>query len=474
MKVSLMILAACLQSTLAAPSLRTEHFDHDPGWEGLNNHFQPTKTKTVHQDFGYCAPSAADTNGAIGGTVTRASKPAYYAATIANATLNTKLSASGAFRLKHSSGSSGIFFGFFNDKQPGGGGRPVNSLGMDFDGERSGARLAVRMINGQNKSCGTFITPFIPGKFRPTPIRNDGTLYRWKLDYDPDAAGGKGQFRFVLKRDGGKPEEFEGKTFSVDLPAGFKAEGAVFNRFGLMNMMKAGGTMRIYFSELSINQQKVGLATEPGWVGSGNRDSYEEHDQAGAHDFGFSPTTSFAGGTPGEIGGKFWRSGSYGYYAGRIGALALTDHLEASSRVVLLVGAPDSDMYFGWFNSGSTNQSPVLNGNFLGVHIGGPTRIGHYFQPAYTTARGNRGGSQQGPILSPNKVFQWTLKYDPDAHSGDGEIEVRLGDETIKAPLRPGRKVEGAKFDRFGLFTSTIGGQMVQVYFDDLTYSTGH
>jgi hypothetical protein len=33
----------------------------------------------------------------------------------------------------------------------------------------------VRLISGTNKSCGTFVTPFVPGKFRPTPIRNDGT-----------------------------------------------------------------------------------------------------------------------------------------------------------------------------------------------------------------------------------------------------------------------------------------------------------
>src|SRR5262249_21050827 len=57
----------------------------------------------------------------------------------------------------------------------------IGSLGMNMDSERSGARLAVRLITGKNQSCGTFVTPFIPGKFRPTPIRNDGTRYRWTL-----------------------------------------------------------------------------------------------------------------------------------------------------------------------------------------------------------------------------------------------------------------------------------------------------
>ena len=64
---------------------------------------------------------------------------------------------------------------------------------MDFDAEKEGARLAVRLITGQNQSCGTFVTPFIPGKFRPTPIRNDATRYHWTLQYDPQAAGGRGR-----------------------------------------------------------------------------------------------------------------------------------------------------------------------------------------------------------------------------------------------------------------------------------------
>src|SRR5207253_8948929 len=139
----------------------------------------------------------------------------FYAAEIGNKTLYDKLTASGTFAVTGTSGGSGIFFGWFNGKQPGGGGRPMNSLGFDFDGEGKGARLAVRMISGSNKSCGTFITPFIPGKFRPTPIRNDGTRYHWTLAYDPDANEGKGRFQITIKSDSPK-EAFEGKVFSVD------------------------------------------------------------------------------------------------------------------------------------------------------------------------------------------------------------------------------------------------------------------
>ncbi len=448
---------------------KTEAFDRDPGWEGFNNHVQPKKRVEVTQDFGFVQIKTNE--GAIGGKITRSSRPCCYAQDVGTSSLNERLSASGTFKLRASSGSSGIFFGWFNSKQPGGSGRPVGSFGMDFDGEGGGARLAVRMISKSNKSCGTFITPFIPGKYSPTPIRKDGTTYRWKMDYDPDANTGKGRFSFVIHTDSSNPENFEGKVFTVDLPDVLKADGATFDRFGLMNAMKAGGSMTIYFTDLELKGKKVDLGKDPGWIGSSNRERYEEPNQVGAHDFGFSPETKLAGGSPGEMGGKFWRSGPYGYYADRVGKLTLTQPLEASGKVVLVVGAPDSDMFIGWFNSTNKQTPPVEAGNFLGIHVGGPTRVGHYFQPAFTTAKGTRGGAKGGPVLIPEKVYDWKLTYDPAAEQGRGAIQVKLGDETVTAALRPGQKEEGATFDRFGVFTSNIGGQMVKIYFDDLKYT---
>ena len=448
---------------------KSEAFDRDPGWEGFNNHVQPARRVEVTQDFGFSFSEGTKSNERrIGGRVTRSSRPCYYAQQISPRTLNEKLYASGTFKLTASSGSSGIFFGWFNSKQPGGSGRPIGSFGMDFDGEGGGARLAVRMISKSNKSCGTFITPFIPGKYRPTPIRKDGTVYRWQMEYDPDANEGKGRFTVTVQSDSTKHEDFEGKTFTVDLPDGFKKDGATFDRFGLMNAMKAGGPMTIYFGDLVVDSKKVDPS---GWIGSSNREKYEEPNQVGAHDFGFSEGTTFAGGSPGEMGGKFWRSGSYAYYADKVGRLALTQALEASGKVALLVGAPDSDMFIGWFNSTNKQTPPVEAGNFLGIHVGGPTRVGHYFQPAYTTAKGNRGGAKTGPVLVPEKVYDWKLTYNPSAEQGRGAIKVTLGDETVTAALKEGQKEEGTTFDRFGVFTSNIGGQMVQIYFDDLKYS---
>lgn len=468
---------------------KTESFDRDPGWEGHNNRIVPKKYPTIVQDFGYSKTHfAGNAGGEIGGQVWRASEPAYYALKIGRKTLHDKLSASGTFALTKTTSGSGIFFGFFRAEQPGGGGRPIGSLGLNMDGEPRGARLAVRLITGKNQSCGTFITPFLPGKFRPTPIRNDGTRYRWKLDYDPQAANGRGQFRFTLESDAHKPGELEKldlptshkeearsrfpnvNTFTVDLPEGYRQHGTTFDHFGLMNMMKAGGRMSIYFDDLQYDGRSEDFAQDPNWDASANRLTYRATDVGGAHNFGFSET-NHAGGKRGELGGTFWRSGKYGYYADRVGPLTLEDRLETSGKVVLKVGAPDSDMFLGWFNSANKEKPPTEAGQFLGVHVGGPTRVGHHFHPSFTTAKGTRGQAAAGPVLMPGKIYDWSLVYDPTAEGGKGSITVTLGKESVILPLKEGIKRQGAHFDRFGVFTSDIGGQIVKIFLDELNYT---
>lgn len=474
-----------------APALKSESFDGDPGWEGHNNRIVLKKYPTISQDFGYSRTEfAGKARGEMGGRVWRAAEPAYYADKIDRKTLDDRMSASGTFALTKSSGGSGMFFGFFRADQPGAGGRPIGSLGMDMDCEPSGARLAVRLITLQNQSCGTFITPFIPGKFRPTPIRNDGTRYRWKLEYDPHAAGGRGQIIFLLQSDAHKPGELERDdmpeshrqesrrrfpsttTFSVDLPEGFKQQGTTFDHFGLMNMMKPGGPMTIYFDDLEYLGRSQDFSRDPNWDASGNHATYEARDVAGAHNFGFSDTSN-AGGKRGEIGGTFWRSGEYAYYADRVGPLTFEDRLEAGGKVVLKVGAPDADMYLGWFNSADQEKCPLEAGNFLGVHVGGPTRAGHYFHPAYSTGKAARAVAKAGPLLTHDRVYDWSLTYDPLAEGGKGAIHVTLGQESVTLAVRDGEKAQGARFDRFGVFTSNVGGQIVKIYFDDLKYSKG-
>jgi hypothetical protein len=498
MFLSLTLLAAlaadvgnALADDAPKPAIKSESFGKDPGWEGHNNRIVPDRVPTVTQDFGFSTTNfAGKAAGEMGGQVTRASEPAYYAAKIGPVTLADKLSASGSFAITKTEGGGGVFFGFFRAEQAGGGGRPTGSLGLDMDSERGGARLAVRLITGRNQSCGTFVTPFIPGKFRPTPLRNDGTRYQWTLDYDPNAAAGRGQFTFTLKGDAPKPGEFTNieipekhkeearlrfpdvNTWTVILPDGYKEQGTTFDHFGLMNMMKPGGRMSIYFDDLQYLGHAQDFSADPKWEAAGNRTTYQAKDVAGAHDFGFS-NTNLAGGKAGEVGGTFWRSGKYAFYADKVGPLSLDDRLEASGKVMLKSGAPDSDMFLGWFNSANKDQPPTQAGHFLGVHVGGPTRVGHYFHPSMTTAKGTGAQAPGGAVLAPGKVYDWTLVYDPTAEGANGAITVTLGKESVTFPLKKGIKAQGASFDRFGLFTSNIGGQIVRIYLDDLKYTFG-
>ncbi|MFA6562975.1 MAG: hypothetical protein WCV00_13780 [Verrucomicrobiia bacterium] len=467
----------------------TERFDRDPGWEGRNNRIVPKSFPVVKQDFGYSPTQfAGKAKGEMGGRIQRSTTPASYAVPLEPAkTLDDKLTASGSFVITSSQGGAGVFFGFFNSQQPGGSGRPIGSLGLDFDFEGKGGRLAVRLITGGNKSCGTFITPYLPGKFRPTPLKNDGTRYHWTLDYDPQAAGGNGRFIFTLRSDTHKTQDYgplpersqqevqarfpNTTTFAVDLTPGYKKEGATFDRFGVLNMMKSGGAATMFFDDLRYDGKTEDFLKDPAWVGAGNRVAFEDREQTGAHNFGFSADTSHAGGKPGEIGGGLWRTGQFGYYADRVGPLSLEQRLEARGKVKLITAGPDSDMFLGWFNSAANDDEPADARNFVGVHVGGPTRVGHYFAPVLATAKGAKCKAQQGPVLRPGKVFDWSLVYDPTSNGGNGGMRVTLGGESVTLALKPGQRKQGASLDRFGLFTATAGGQMVKIYFDDLTYS---
>src|SRR5689334_16472468 len=97
------MLANHVQIILAADptptTFKLEHFDHDPGWDGYNNHNVPKEARMVKQDFGYSQTQFASKNpGEIGGSIQRASTPAAYAAPLMPArTLDDKLTASGTF-----------------------------------------------------------------------------------------------------------------------------------------------------------------------------------------------------------------------------------------------------------------------------------------------------------------------------------------------------------------------------------------
>ena len=96
----------------AKPGTKSESLDHDPGWEGYNNHNVPKHARMVKQDFGYSKTQFASKNpGEIGGSFQRSSTPASYAAPLTPArTLDDKLTASGnVCRLSRERQRRGVF-----------------------------------------------------------------------------------------------------------------------------------------------------------------------------------------------------------------------------------------------------------------------------------------------------------------------------------------------------------------------------
>src|SRR5207253_9778062 len=87
--------------------------DRDPGWEGRNNRAETPAPRTVRQDFGYSRTAhAGGEAGEVGGFVTAAAEPAYYAKRLPARTLNDPLVASG--RLACKGRRFHVLVGFFN------------------------------------------------------------------------------------------------------------------------------------------------------------------------------------------------------------------------------------------------------------------------------------------------------------------------------------------------------------------------
>ncbi len=99
--------------------------------------------------------------------------------------------------------------------------------------------------------------------------------------------------------------------------------------------------------------------------------------------------------------------------------------------------------------SNGPDESRSPQKSILGIKVEGPSRVGHYFRPAYHTAKGEGGTPDTGPLIRPDgAVHDWSIRYSPQ---GFGRITVTLDDHTQTFDLRPGDKESGATFDRLGV-----------------------
>jgi hypothetical protein len=460
-------------------SLRAEDFGSDPGWEEQNNRLVPDTCPTTAQDFGHSATTFANSvPGEIGGEVWNSYTPAYYGKVLASPrSLSSPLSASGKLNIRsgafawrdgftdHGKGlaGGGPLFGFFNSGSRDW--RTPNSLVLRLEESDGPGRFAVGVEYGTQTymAFGKWLLP--PGGAKHLVT---GKRYRWKLSYDPSGANGRGRIKLSI--------ENVGKT-TLDLQPGHKAQGAVFDRFGLINRMIEGNESTAYFDGLKINGRKetLGPTAPAGWEGQGNRDSFADCVIDDLHDFGY--TADGDGGAPDHAaGGVIWRTEAdrrdlSAHYADRIGPLDLDREIYADGTVRLARASSDSAVSFGFFKSGGGDQGERVPHNFVGINTDGPSEVGFYFRPVFRSATGELERPSSGPRIIPDgTVHRWSLHYVPTTDGGASLTATLDGDSVVEEVSSEDRE-GGARLDRFGIRNVTVGGHGQIIYLDDLRYT---
>lgn len=468
--ITLPLAMACAlcPTAVAEDLMRTQHFDRDPKWDALHNRVPMETPHRVRQFFGWSRTRNAEgeRTGEIGGRVQRSLTRARYSTTLTTPlTLEDRIEFSGRLAVTKDDGNSGVLLGLFNERSDGW--RTPNALAIRIDG--NGGKYWLFADYGSRNGLVGGLGAFEGERYQTTPTKPfaaNGTSHRWSLRYDPNAAD---HGELTLKIDD--------RVYRTVISREVRADGAVFDRFGIWNQQATGSGMEVWFDDLVVNGQHFGFDGDPRWTGEGNDADFADGFVRPFHQYGFSET-GFAGGRRGELGGVIWRDERPSYYADRIEQMSLENELRASGKLAFLRAGADSGVYLGWFNARTKAELDRKRESgqreYLGVLIEGPSRIGHYFRPGYATQSGTGRNQDVGPVLRPSEqVLAWSIHYRPRAANGRGEIRATIDGESSTLILAPGDRERGAVFDRFGLFNIQAGGWHVELYLDDLSYTAG-
>jgi len=459
---------------------RAESFDVDPHWEGRNNRSPVPPVRKIVQDFGYSPTNHAGgkTAGEFGGFVTPAAEPAYYAAQIAEKTFQDTLEASGTLACRGR--QFHVLVGFFNSdtlKEW----RTPNTIALRLYGRGERFYAYVEYATARWRAGGDEPRPFKrirdqkTGRQEIEGFASAGAIHTWSLRYDPRANRGHGSITATI----------DDQVSVCHLVPGHQKDGARFNRFGMLNVIKhadSGG--ELWFDDITINGRTEHFDHDPDWERFQSRRTHESVDVRPRFDFGFSPTQYAGGKTKGELGGLIFRGDNrdpekMASYADRLENLNLNKPLRAAGKVCLKRGISDSTTLLGFFHSENSftanqDQSSAIPEHFLGVAVEGPSREGFFFYPTYRISGkgGGRTRSDGLPRILPNgAAHDWTLDYEPGAAESNGRVTATLDGQSVHIDLPAADALTGAEFDRFGIITTWIDGNGQQVFFDDLSYT---
>jgi hypothetical protein len=214
---------------------------------------------------------------------------------------------------------------------------------------------------------------------------------------------------------------------------------------------------------------------DPGWESYRNRLLPDPPPRV-RQDFGLRSTNFAKGKSPGEVGGWIQRSITPAYFAKPISDKTLHDKLTASGTFAVTHAEGGSGMLFGWFNDKSRGwRTP----NSLAFRIdGNGGKYWVFFEYGTRNWLTGGGGCFEGeryqttktkPFAADGTVHRWSLSYDPNGSDNRGEVVFVLDGSEYRRPLEPGHKVDGADFNRFGMFNQQITGDGLEVYFGDVS-----
>lgn len=472
-------IAWMLSRGIVAAEERFQSFDADPAWDGRNNR-SAIPAEEVKMDFGWSPTRHAggSRDGELGGFIMPAGEPAYVAKPISPATFESRLSASG--KLACTGRQFHALVGFFNSNTVNEW-RTPNSIALRLYGRGDFFYAYVEYCTGQWRAGGDSPGGFslVPdpqsGKPQLRGFASQGVVHEWSLEYDPAANGGAGRVTVTIGQE----------TAICDLSPGHKEDGAVFNRFGLLNVVKSaddGG--ELWLDDITVNGQTEHFDADLGWDESGNRRTYLSASVRPKFDFGYSPTHFAGGRRSGELGGLVFRGDAkapefLAYYGDKVGPLSPAKPLRASGKLSLRRGVSDSTTLIGFFDaetSMATSEAPSSGFpmNFVGLAIEGPSSEGFYLYPAYRVSQGADGyarGPELPRILPNGESHDWAFEYSPSADNGRGQVTVTLDGRSHHGDLPSRRQESPARLNRFGIVTTWIDGNGQQVFFDDLSYS---
>lgn len=463
--------------------LRTENFDRDPGWEGINNRTATMRDPIkIRQDFGYSAKTnncGGSSPGEVGGFVTPAGEAAFYGKAIEATTLDLPLSASGKMTI--GTGGTHLLLGFFNSRTINEW-RTPNTAAIRLNGRGDHLFAYVEYCTSKWRAGGD-TTPF-PSITDPRTGRWNligypcGKSLPWTLTYDPKGNEGRGVLTATIGKD----------TAVCNLDLGHKADGATFDRFGILNVMKSADSgSEVWFDDVAINGGSAdSFGQDPKWDGRNNRQTSESRIVRPWFDFGFSDTNIAGGNSNGELGGQIFRGDCreplrMACYGDRLDQLSLEKPLKASGKIAMTRGVSDSTTLFGFYSSrdsmrSNESQSHGVPESVLGIHVEGPSSEGFKFYPVlHAKGRGTTFGNVRAfeTIYPDRKPHDWALEYDPKGAGSRGQIRLTLDGKSGTVDLQEGDKAAGTVFDRFGIVTSWIDGNSQNVYLDDITYTAG-